>query len=101
MTNEVHTTPEEDAAISRGSKVAEQIWATTRYPDWVVVGEAFMAGRRASMRAVDTNQPKGRPYNEAFSSWLKSDKATWLAKIDQTTRAALLQWMENRAAIDA
>src|SRR4051812_44253288 len=70
--------------------------ATRTLDDWLVIGEALIAGRAEAMRAAGTNQPAGRGYNTAFSRWLAEEK---LDEIDKVSRSRLLIIMENRDAV--
>src|SRR4051812_11432376 len=64
--------------------------------DWLVIGEALMAGRVEAMRTAGTNKPAGRGYNTAFNRWLAKEK---LDEIDQVSRSRLLIVMENREVV--
>jgi len=86
------------AAIQLAEEALERKRQSLDWRDWLTIGVGFDEGRRWAMRASHSNQPAGRGYNEAFSSWLKQ---TTLHCLDKPTRAELLACMDNRHEIEA
>jgi hypothetical protein len=55
-------------------EAADRVWQLIarehgHFEDWNAVGEALMVGRRYAMRALHTQQPRGKAYNELFGRW--------------------------------
>jgi hypothetical protein len=64
---------------------------------WVAIGKALSAGRTYCMRVANTNQPKGRHYNEIFSAWLKQYQFT---NIEQAARKRLFDCVDHLDEIE-
>jgi hypothetical protein len=85
-------------AIEHGRQAWKRIRSDSTYEDWMAVGQALDIGRSECMRTAGTNEPRGRGYNEAYSSWLSE---YGFADIDKGTRSRLAECMANRSAIEA
>jgi hypothetical protein len=84
--------------IQAGQNAWARLKAHQTWSDWKVLGTAVAGGRVEAMREARTNRPAGRRYSESFCAWLTANK---FADIGKTTRARLLQCMENIDAIEA
>jgi hypothetical protein len=84
--------------IKAGQQAWERLQAHQTWDDWKAVGFALAEGRTRAMAAAKTNQPRGSCYNKIYSGWLGARGFDGLGK---STRARLLQCMENIDAIDA
>jgi hypothetical protein len=84
--------------IKAGQQAWERLQAHQTWDDWKAVGFALAEGRTRAMAAAQTNQPKGSRYNKIYSNWLG---ARGFSDLGKSTRARLLQCMENLDAIDA
>ena len=93
----VHPKSVEDR-IRVGREAWERLSSGQAWNDWLLVGEALLAGRMEAMRAAHTNKPEGRRYNEEFSHWLK---ITRFDAVEATTRKRLLKCLEHRNEIQA
>jgi hypothetical protein len=87
-----------DDRIRIGQEAWKRLSSGHAWDDWLLVGEALLAGRVEAMRSAHTNKPEGRHYSEEFSHWLKSNK---FDAIDATTRKRLLKCLEHRNEIQA
>jgi hypothetical protein len=72
---------------------ARACWA-----DWLLIGEALVAGRERAMAEARTNKPAGKRYNLAFHAWLD---AFGFADIDKADRAKLLLIVKHRDEVEA
>lgn len=77
---------EADAALDRIQR--GQSWN-----DWAKIGELFVHGRKLAMLHGHTNEPAGKGYNMAFSSWL--DAHPKLRAVDKATRNHAMQCFDN------
>jgi hypothetical protein len=84
--------------IKAGQQAWERLQAHQTWDDWKAVGLALAAGRTKAMAAAQTNQPKGSRYNKTYSNWLG---ARGFSDLGKSTRARLLQCMEQIGVIDA
>jgi hypothetical protein len=82
-------------------RAGQQAWARLQahqtWEDWKAVGLALAAGRTRAMAVAKINQPRGSRYNKIYSGWLGARGFD----LGKSTRARLLQCIENIAAIDA
>jgi hypothetical protein len=78
-----------DARIQKGEH-----WA-----DWRYLAVGFGQGRRWAMHRSGSNRPEGKHYARFFSEWMAS--RPWALRHDKPTRAALLWYDENSAAVEA
>jgi hypothetical protein len=83
--------------IKAGQQAWERLQAHQTWDDWKAVGFALAEGRTRAMAAATTNQPKGSRYNKIYSNWLG---ARGFSDLGKSTRARLLQCMEQIGAID-
>jgi hypothetical protein len=83
--------------IKAGQQAWERLQAHQTWDDWKAVGFALAEGRTRAMAAAQTNQPKGSRYNKIYSNWLG---ARGFSDLGKSTRARLLQCMEQIGAID-
>ena len=84
--------------IKAGQQAWERLQAHQTWDDWKAVGLALAEGRTRAMAAAQTNQPQGSRYNKIYSNWLG---ARGFSDLGKSTRARLLQCMEQVGAIDA
>jgi hypothetical protein len=84
--------------IKAGQQAWERLQAYQTWDDWKAVGLALAEGRTRAMAAAQTNQPQGSRYNKIYSNWLG---ARGFSDLGKSTRARLLQCMEQVGAIDA
>jgi hypothetical protein len=68
------------------------------FADWLAVGASLEAERAEAMREAHVNQPRGKGYCVAFGRLVARRP---FAKLEQTTRARLLEVMEHRAEIES
>ena len=94
------TTPEQiEANVIRHAQQAwHQVKADPSLFCWLEVGRGLEVGRAIAMRQAHTDRPRGKAYNLAFSHWLKEHQ---LDGVNEADRHALLQILDNRAAIGA
>jgi hypothetical protein len=85
-----------DDCIRVGQEAWKRLSAGHAWSDWVLVGEALLAGRVEAMRVAHTNRPEGRRYNEEYGDWLK---ATGFDVIESTARKRLFKCLEHRTEI--
>jgi hypothetical protein len=79
-------------AWARLKKSQTRLWG-----EWMIIGEALMAGREWAMRKAGIDKPEGKGYALAFNEWLTRYK---MQDLDQSDRAKLLQIMEERPAVE-
>jgi hypothetical protein len=84
-----------DEIVRRGTEAMER--RRRGFQDWIDIAEALQIGRTEVMRAVHTNEPKGKRYEKAMGEWLI---ANGFKEIDKGTRKRLLECLEHRAAIE-
>jgi hypothetical protein len=81
-------------------KIGRQAWARLQthetWNDWTKTGAALLELRTKAMQSAKTNQPKGSRYNKEFSARLRVHGFD----LEKSTRARLLQCMENICAIE-
>jgi hypothetical protein len=93
-----------DESDHRAMLDAAKAWRkikTTRQQLWLAwttkVGPALVRARVEAMRNANTNQPKGKGYNQSMSALLIEYE---LDDMDQVTRADLLKIMEQLSAVE-
>jgi hypothetical protein len=79
----------------------ERIRTGQHFRDWVFVGYGLVAGRTRAMREVFTNEPKGRPYNEAFGRWMDRQPNQWPRKLDKATTAHCFWLIDHLPQVEA
>jgi hypothetical protein len=65
------------------------------WDDWLAIAEALQVGRTDVMRALHTNEPRGRRYEKAMGEWLIKHG---FMEIDKATRSRLHDCLEHKAA---
>jgi hypothetical protein len=81
--------------IRRGKEAMER--QRRGLDDWMDIAEALQVGRIESMRAAQTNEPKGKRYEKIMGEWLVAHS---FHIIDKGTRTRLLECLQHRAAIE-
>ena len=84
-----------DEIFRRGKHAMERL--CRGFDDWMDVAEALQVGRAESMRAAQTNEPKGKRYEKIMGEWLVAHS---FHVIDKGTRNRLLECLQYRAAIE-
>jgi hypothetical protein len=87
-----------ETLVSRGRAAWKSLRQDETWEKWVAIGRAIEAGKTAIMRALHTNQPKGRAWSETFGAWLTD---TGFAEIDKGVRSRLQSCLDNLPAIEA
>jgi hypothetical protein len=84
--------------IRAGQEAWKRLSSGHAWNDWLLVGEALLAGRLEAMCTAHTNKAEGRRYNEEFGDWLR---VNGFDAIEATTRKRLLKCLEHRNEIQA
>jgi hypothetical protein len=87
-----------ETVVSRGRAAWKTLRQDETWEKWVAIGRAIEAGKTAIMRALHTNQPKGRAWSETFGAWLSE---TGFSEIDKGVRSRLQSCLDNLPAIEA
>lgn len=84
-----------EAIVRRGADA----WQRVRrgFEDWMDIAEALQIGRAECMRAANTNEPKGKRYEQEMHDWLKRNS---LSGIDKAARKRALECLQHRAEIE-
>jgi hypothetical protein len=82
-----------------GREALDRLSTARDWSDWQKLGAALTAGRTEAMRRANTNEPKGRIYNQAFHEVLNREQLG-TDRLDSTTRNQLFRIVENQSAID-
>jgi hypothetical protein len=90
--------PNLDDQVRIGREAWLRLTNNPTFTDWLLVGDALLAGRTEAMRTAHTNSPQGSRYNREYSSWLKANK---FDGIDKSTRSRLLECLKHRPKIEA
>ena len=92
--------PDVEAERERlAAEAFERIRSGQHWRDWTYVAQGLDVGRNRAMRETYSNQPAGRPYNEAFGRWM--DAHPWARKIDKATRNHLFWVADHLTQIEA
>jgi hypothetical protein len=61
---------DEQVKLAKGAaKLASSHLAGAKLYEGLKIGESLLVGRNAAMKAVQTNKPSGKAYNEAYRDW--------------------------------
>ncbi len=90
--------PEVEEIHRRAAEAWERLERGQTFADWLTVGASLETDRAEAMREAHVNKPQGKGYCAAFSRLIASRP---FAKLEQTTRARLLEVMEHCAEIEA
>jgi hypothetical protein len=102
----VETTKAEDelcqhnpSPVSEIVRLGQEAMARKRraWADWLAIAEALQAGRAEVMRALPTNEPRGRRYEKAMADWLIANS---FKEIDKGARKRLFDCLEHRTEIE-
>jgi hypothetical protein len=86
-------------AVSEIVRLGQEAMARKRraYEDWLAIAEALQFGRAEVMRALHTNEPRGRRFEEAMGEWLVANA---FKEIDKGTRCRLLDCLQHKTEIE-
>lgn len=84
--------------IERGRAAWQMIRRDESWEKWVEIGKALDQGRREIMRALHTNNPRGRAWSTVFGDWLVE---SGFDEVDAGVRSRLQKLIDNLPAVEA
>jgi hypothetical protein len=100
MTTEERLHERRETRIAAGREAYQALHNHEHFRQWVAIADALVALREEAMEQAHTNRPQGPPYRRAFTALIEQ-RETWVAGINDTTRAHCYWLVDNLPAVTA
>lgn len=86
-------------SIERGVIAIRKINERETFHSWMQIGQSLNDAQQAAMILANTNNPKGRAYNDAYK--MIGEEVPDLVNINKTTRSHAIEMAKQREAVEA